>query len=1655
MPAEVEIERLVTRLVGDGSSYQKMLKDAQQATANYERTQQRAAEVTKSVQTASERYAEKLAELNSLLKSGAISQETYARATHQVESSMTGAAEAQRRAAAVTRSVETEGERHMRQLQELGGLLSQGAISQETYNRSLAQLRNGLTSTQAAQRELAQQSAHAQAVISALKTPTERYNEQLAQLKGHLAAGRISQEQYARALGMIRGELPDVRAQQAALNQKIQEAQRITASTRTPTEKYASELANLDTLLSEGRISQDTYNRAVSQLRNTLPEVQKAQQKANAEVQEAARLTDSLRTPYEQHREKLAQLNTHLASGRISQETYNRGLRNLRNEIPAVQATQARLNHDMQIARALMDATKPPLMAYRENMQRLNRLLADGHITQQSYGRAVKQATQEYKFAADNLDRFAGSLRSTGMAMTVTGGILTAALTGMGLKALRSAGQFEQTTIAFETMMGSVSQTTKLMADLTEFAALTPFEMPEILQATRGLVQFGERGQQLMDTLNMLGNASAGTSTQFGLLALIFNQVRGVGKLLTQDFRQMSTRGVISLQDIANHFSKVTKQVVSLEQAQKMLSSGQVSFEDLRAILKGLSSEGGRFFNLMQRQSESLLGLWSTLTDEIGIMYREFGTVLVPIAKELLKSVMGIVGALRTLSPQHKRMILDVAMVVFALGTFITAAGTTIIIVGQVVIAYNALRKSIIALRVAELATGWLSGLSAAFRGTEIAAKGAAAANATFTASQMAAGAAQASAAPGMLAFGANAKLAAQAASQAAAKTGFWARWFPAFTAAGISAIGMIKNFSLAGLGAKATSLAAAGATGLWRAGVTLLTGALGKLAAGLGVAYGAFKFGEWLNTLFTLDVALGEFIEKLTGIDLPPFVDKLLNWQLGMKNVNDAAKESIVLHNELSQIHYQRQEQELKKFGVEIESVENGVIQLKDSLLDIGKTNFGSSTERLMAVERALEKAKIEAAGYDEQMKRANARVEQHSTFLANWFGPGHQELKLAQQGLADTQHMSEMAAQRVANLQQIFDNLNTSGAVDSFAELKQGLEESVTALQAQIDAFGMTESAARIHQAEMSLQAALAAGRTEEEVQGIRDLIAEYKQLDKQLTEMQGRKKVIDSIDQFTQSLHDQFATLGMSSGAAQLYAMEQEAIRNGVVDMADSFAMARDQLQQFEEAKKQFEDAERVKKGIEAIGTEVNTLVGRLMDESRVLDMQTRAFGDAGIEVEIYALRMKSLREGYGDLTQAQMDSIRAAAKVADAAREQNQLMEKGKQLTEQFRSPMEKFKQAQQELDRMLQAGFINIDTYNAAMQDASKTLHDASKQAEKPVTAKFEVEGASLDLKTKAASFLAELDKARRKARQPIKAPPMQPPPVPKPQNIPAPNIAAPQMPQVQVPVADTGEASKTVQKIQQQMANATGAGQRQSLARALAHQQRLALLQRQAQGRRGPNAPKPPETPKPPRIIARATSAVEAAQSRIKRLEGVDQTNLSPEQKKALESQINSARNAFHQAQERLKSSNITTQTVQRDRGRAQESSAERLAKQQAARAASRSRALEMARGVKPPKPEALQVNLPRMEAPRVQLAEVESQRVPSTRTEKHIEVRSQQPEGVQVKEHAREARRDLVQEKLLSGISRDIRRLVEATEEQLDRPGRRRRVVIEASNIG
>lgn len=309
-------------------------------------------------------------------------------------------------------------------------------------------------------------------------------------------------------------------------------------------------------------------------------------------------------------------------------------------------------------------------------------------MDQETLNRAIGIAGQELEQTGGSLFILGSGMQQLGFVITAVGGMFTAAAAAAVKSSLDIAGGFEQTEMAFEAFLGSSAAMESTMARLKTFAVNTPFEFKEVSEAARTLVVFGEEGDKMMETLSAMGNASAATGSDLGLITLVLNQIRGAGQLMMQDFRQLATRGVLSLQDLADHFD------VTIQKVQEMQTAGEISFEDVRQTLIEMSQDGGRFANMMEKMSDTLIGQFKKLADNITFVGLAIGEALLPYVKSAVEWGNSWLNWFRELDPWAMKLIAGTLALSVAFGTIVTVLGTLLIFTGQLVIAYGAITSS-------------------------------------------------------------------------------------------------------------------------------------------------------------------------------------------------------------------------------------------------------------------------------------------------------------------------------------------------------------------------------------------------------------------------------------------------------------------------------------------------------------------------------------------------------------------------------------------------------------------------------------------------------------------------------------------------------------------------------------------------------------------------------------------------------------------------------------------------------------------------------------------------------------------------------------------------------------------------------------------------
>lgn len=256
-----------------------------------------------------------------------------------------------------------------------------------------------------------------------------------------------------------------------------------------------------------------------------------------------------------------------------------------------------------------------------------------------------------------------GSMASTAGALLGPVAALAAPLAavGAGLAAIGAAtaygvslyADFESAALALEVMTGSADRAKTMMADLTRFAAETPFESPELLQTTKLLLGMGISADSVMPSLRMIGDVASGLGQPIGEVAYLFGQVKSQGRLMGDDLRQFASRGVPIYESLAQVMG------VNKEAVRELVSSGKVGFPELESAFALMSGEGGRFFNMMARQSQTLHGLWSTLKDAMNLIFLDLGEAVTE-GLDLRGGLKGIIGFVESIRAPLKSTFVEI-----------------------------------------------------------------------------------------------------------------------------------------------------------------------------------------------------------------------------------------------------------------------------------------------------------------------------------------------------------------------------------------------------------------------------------------------------------------------------------------------------------------------------------------------------------------------------------------------------------------------------------------------------------------------------------------------------------------------------------------------------------------------------------------------------------------------------------------------------------------------------------------------------------------------------------------------------------------------------------------------------------------------------------
>lgn len=304
----------------------------------------------------------------------------------------------------------------------------------------------------------------------------------------------------------------------------------------------------------------------------------------------------------------------------LDDSAYRQGIQNVQSE---TKKTVSSLSGEYsKAAKAVVELTR----RYNESVGKTGKASSETKNLKTMLAQAEAQlraTTTALKAANNGMDGFASSTdKASGksLASAITQGTVMAnVFSKLGSAALSAAegfissgieynAQIEKYTTGFTNMLGSAEAAQQVMSQIQEDAAKTPFDVESLTKANQYLISAGENASYARNTIMALGDAvsaTGGGNDELNRMAQNLQQIANTGKATAVDIKQFAYAGIDVYGILADYTGKSTAEVQNMT----------ISYDLLTQALQAASEEGGRYYNSMDTQSQTMNGRVSTLQD--------------------------------------------------------------------------------------------------------------------------------------------------------------------------------------------------------------------------------------------------------------------------------------------------------------------------------------------------------------------------------------------------------------------------------------------------------------------------------------------------------------------------------------------------------------------------------------------------------------------------------------------------------------------------------------------------------------------------------------------------------------------------------------------------------------------------------------------------------------------------------------------------------------------------------------------------------------------------------------------------------------------------------------------------------------------------------
>lgn len=291
--------------------------------------------------------------------------------------------------------------------------------------------------------------------------------------------------------------------------------------------------------------------------------------------------------------------------------------------------------------KSAMNNLDPKSAAWRQ----LNAILKTTNIEIKNIEKSMKNVSNGSKGLMNSFDQLKRSIASV---------FSIQAISGYFNKLVTIRGEFEMQSRSLEVLLQNKDKANELWNQTVQLAIKSPFTVKQLVTYTKQLAAYRIESEKLYETNKMLADVSAGLGVDMDRLILAFGQVKAANFLRGTELRQFSEAGVNLLDELAKRFTALEGRAVSVGDVFERVSKRMVSFSDVEAVLKTITSEGGLFYQMQEKQAETLRGQIMNLKDQIDLMFNAIGQDNEGFLKGLISTVKTLVENWESLTPLIK-----------------------------------------------------------------------------------------------------------------------------------------------------------------------------------------------------------------------------------------------------------------------------------------------------------------------------------------------------------------------------------------------------------------------------------------------------------------------------------------------------------------------------------------------------------------------------------------------------------------------------------------------------------------------------------------------------------------------------------------------------------------------------------------------------------------------------------------------------------------------------------------------------------------------------------------------------------------------------------------------------------------------------------------